>query len=161
MGFWREFHGPNAGFVLELYDRYRRNPESVDAATRAFFARFTPPGDIRPASAPAALDKIVGTVRLAQGIRAYGHRTARLDPLGSEPPGDPALDPATYGVTEADLRQLPADLVGGPVAERATNALEAILALRSVYSGTTGYGYAHIQAPEERDSGGPRSVPEP
>jgi 2-oxoglutarate dehydrogenase E1 component len=150
MDFWREFHGPNAGFVLELYDRYHRNPDSVDAATRAFFTDFTPPGDASPTSAHPALDKIVGTVRLAQGIRAHGHRAARLDPLGPEPPGDPALDPITHGVTEEDLRQLPAHLVGGPVAERAVTALEAIQALRRVYSGTTGYGYAHIQAPEER-----------
>ncbi len=151
MDFWREFHGPNAGFVLELYDRYRRNPDSVETATRAFFAGFTPPGDASPISAHLALDKSVGAVRLAQGIRAYGHRAARLDPLGSVPPGDPALDPTTYGVTEEDLRQLPAHLVGGPVAERAANALEATQALRRVYSGTTGYGFAHMQEPEERD----------
>ena len=35
---WRDFHGPNAGHILELYDRFRQNPESVDAATRAYFA---------------------------------------------------------------------------------------------------------------------------
>lgn len=31
------FYGPNAGYVLELYERYRQNPASVDAATRAIF----------------------------------------------------------------------------------------------------------------------------
>ena len=33
------FYGPNAGYVLELYERYRQNPESVDADTRAIFDR--------------------------------------------------------------------------------------------------------------------------
>jgi 2-oxoglutarate dehydrogenase E1 component len=36
------FHGPNAGYVLELYDRYLQNPESVDTETRAFFERWRP-----------------------------------------------------------------------------------------------------------------------
>ena len=35
-----DFHGPNAGYVLDLYDRYRKNPESVDPATRAFFEQL-------------------------------------------------------------------------------------------------------------------------
>jgi 2-oxoglutarate dehydrogenase E1 component len=39
----RGFFGPNAGYVLELYDRYRENPDGVDPETRAFFADFTPP----------------------------------------------------------------------------------------------------------------------
>ncbi len=151
MDLWREFHGPNAGFVLELYDRYRQNPESVDAATRAFFAQWTPPGEGRPAAAQAASEAIVGAVNLAQAIRAYGHLAARLDPLGTLPPGDPALDPVTHGVTVEDLHRLPASLVGGPVAERAANALEAIQALRAVYCGTTGYGYGHIHDPAERE----------
>ena len=25
------FHGPNAGYVLELYERYQQDPQSVDA----------------------------------------------------------------------------------------------------------------------------------
>ncbi len=41
MDFWRDFHGPNAGYVLDLYDRYRQDPDSVDAATRAYCARWT------------------------------------------------------------------------------------------------------------------------
>ncbi len=32
------FHGPNAGYVLDLYDRYLRDPESIDHQTRALFA---------------------------------------------------------------------------------------------------------------------------
>jgi 2-oxoglutarate dehydrogenase E1 component len=150
VSFWEDFPGPNAAYVLELYDRYRRNPDSVDAATRAFFAHWTPPVD-GMADSPVTCDIIVGAVNLALAIRAYGHLAARLDSLGSPPPGDPGLDPATYGVTEEDLRRLPARLVGGPVAERAVNALEAIQALRTVYSSTIGYGYAHIHAPAERE----------
>jgi 2-oxoglutarate dehydrogenase E1 component len=156
MDLWSEFHGPNAGYVLELYDRYCRDPESVDAATRALFARWTPPVDgaapAEPAAAPAvAVDKIVGAAKLARAIRGYGHLAAQLDPLGSPPPGDPTLELATYALSEDDLRQLPAGLVGGPIAARTAQALEALQALRAVYASTLGYDYDHIHIPEERD----------
>lgn len=158
---WNEFHGPNAAYLLDLYDRYRENPGAVDAATRAFFEAWTPPtaepdGAVAfptPAvTAPAAdFEQIMGAVNLAKAIREYGHLAAQLDPLGGEPPGDPTLDPATHGLTEEDLRRLPATLVGGAVAEQAANALEAIEALRDVYMATTGYDYEHIRVPAERE----------
>ena len=31
------FHGPNAGYAQELYERYQEDPNAVDASTRAFF----------------------------------------------------------------------------------------------------------------------------
>jgi 2-oxoglutarate dehydrogenase E1 component len=150
----RDFHGPNLGYILELYDRYQQNPDAVDAATRAYFKHWTPPADqldlpIQPTGAP--LDQLGGVVNLAQAIREYGHLAAQLDPLGSPPPGDPSLDLATYGLTEDALRQLPASLIGGPMATQASNALEVIEALRRIYSNTIGYDYDHLRLPEERE----------
>jgi len=148
---WHDFLGPNAGYVAELYERYQGDPASVDAATRAYFAQWRPPAPVALAAPPVNIAKIVGAANLAGAIRAYGHLAARLDPLGSPPPGDPSLLPAAHGITEDDLRELPASLIGGPAAEHAANALEAVEALRAVYSSTTGYGYAHILIPEERE----------
>ena len=147
MSAWREFSGLNAGYVLEQYARYRHDPASVDPVTRAVFEHWTPPLD---GELPAAtsLEKIGGVVTLAEAIRRYGHLEARFDPLGSTRAGDPWLDPATYGLTEDDLRTLPASLVGGPAAEHTTYALGAIQVLRTVYSSTRGYEYDHVQADE-------------
>jgi 2-oxoglutarate dehydrogenase E1 component len=148
---WKDFHGPNAGYVVELYERYRRDPDAVDAATRSYFEQWAPP-PLEPIEAPIpAFEKIMGAVNLASAIREYGHLAARLDPLGSPPPGDPSLDPAAHGVSEEDLRRLPASLVGGPIAGQADNAWQAIQALRRVYSSTTGYDYDHLRIPEERE----------
>jgi 2-oxoglutarate dehydrogenase E1 component len=152
---WGDVTGLNAGYVVELYERYREDPDSVDAATRTFFDHWTPPVD--GAAAPgtagpaAAVDKIVGAANLAAAIRRYGHLRAALDPLGSPPPGDPWLSPAAHGLTEEDLRALPAGLVGGPLAGRAANTLDAIRALQAVYSSTAGYEYDHVQVADERD----------
>src|SRR5436305_5397216 len=122
MDFPGDFQGVNAGYVAELYERYQRNPLSVEPAARQLFERWTPPDGTLPAPAsvsPTDLSKIVGAVHLAQAIRGFGHLAARLDPLGGAPPGDPALLPETHGLSADDLRQLPASLVGGPIAERA------------------------------------------
>ena len=39
---WDQFSGANAGYVYELFERYQRDPSSVDEATRRAFATWTP-----------------------------------------------------------------------------------------------------------------------
>lgn len=151
MDFWNDFHGPNAGYVLELYARYQQDPNAVDARTRAYFKQWTPPLEGAIAAPAPAIEKVMGAVNLAHAIRAYGHLAAQLDPLGSAPPGDPSLDPVAHGINVDDLRQLPSSLIGGPLAERTGNAWDAIQALRKVYSSTTGYDYDHLRIPEVRE----------
>jgi 2-oxoglutarate dehydrogenase E1 component len=151
------FAGVNAGYVLELYERYRHNPESVDPATRAAFEKWNPAElegtTSEPASAPASANvrAVVAATILADSIRRYGHLAAQLDPLGSPPIGDPSLSPETYEISADDLKQLPGSLVGGPVAETSATAYEAIEKLRRVYCSSTGFDYSHIFVPEERD----------
>jgi 2-oxoglutarate dehydrogenase E1 component len=154
------FYGPNAGYAIELYERYQRDPASVDPATRAFFENWNPEDGQAPAAAvapqaqaAAGIDvlKVVGAARLARLTREYGHLAAHLDPLGSDPPGDPELELATHGLEERDLAALPASIVDGPLAAGARNCLEALTRLRQAYSGSIGYENDHINVPEERD----------
>ena len=45
-------------------DRFRQNPESVDAATQAYFATWSPPAkSAAPAAPEYPLEKIVGAVK--------------------------------------------------------------------------------------------------
>ena len=48
---------------------------------------------------------------LVKAYRHFGHMAAHLDPLESEPPGDPALDPAPLGLTPENMAQVPAELL--------------------------------------------------
>jgi 2-oxoglutarate dehydrogenase E1 component len=161
------FHGPNAGYVLELYERYLNDPASVDAVTRAVFEHWapqqtsisgkqagvvlTPAGSDRyGGSTPFRVADVLAASALAHGIRSRGHLGAHLDPLESEPLGDPALVPETYGISEADLAQLPPDVVKGHAAEGVSNALEAINALRAMYSGHISYEFDQVKSPLER-----------
>lgn len=165
------FHGPNAAYALELYDSYSRDPASVDAATRAIFERMPPPIPASTTGSPvspaptafssvatatsatepaAAVAKIVAAARLARGIREYGHLAARVDPLGAAGPGDPMLNPATHGITDADLAGLPAAIVWPNAGPDTGSCLTAIERLRAIYSGSLGYDLDHVQNFEER-----------
>jgi 2-oxoglutarate dehydrogenase E1 component len=153
MGPWEGFSGINRGYVLELYERFRKDPSSVDPASRAIFEQWTPPQE--SAAPEAAGDSVplrvaVNAVHLAQSIRRYGHLAAQLDPLGSKPIGDPSLVPDTHGLSEADLRRLPANLITSPLAERAESMLDVVESFRRLYCSTIGYDLSHVFVPEER-----------
>ncbi len=170
-----QFYGPNAGYVLDLYERYQQDPASVDPATRSMFQDWNPvavsppprngngshgtssngsaapPSPSQATTAPQVdVMKVVAAARLTRLVRQRGHLTAHIDPLGSPPPGSPELEMTTHGLTTGDLEALPAAVVGGPLAEGAKNALEALGRLRKAYSGSVGYEDGHIQDPEER-----------
>jgi len=158
---WRDFRGINAGYVLDLYERYRRDPASVDEATRRVFEAAPPPAELGPPAPPVALPgsadsgdasglvaAAVGAANLLQSLRRYGHLAADIDPLGNRALGDPALLPDTYGVTELDLRALPASLVTSQAGS--STLWDVVERLRGTYCSTTGYDFAHIFAREER-----------
>jgi 2-oxoglutarate dehydrogenase E1 component len=147
---WEGFSGINRGYVLELYDRFRQDPSSVDPETRALFEQWTPPADDETATNEVPARAAVAAVNLAQSIRRYGHLAAQLDPLGSTPTGDPTLRPERHGLTEEDLRRIPATLISSPLAAHASNMQELVAALRRVYCSTIGYDYAQVFVPEER-----------
>ncbi|HEX2210257.1 MAG TPA: 2-oxoglutarate dehydrogenase E1 component, partial [Longimicrobium sp.] len=159
----RRFHGPNAGYVLELYERFQRDPASVDEGWRAYFASVSPadiaaleagtvpsaaPAQAAPA-APADLQQVFEVRGLGRTIRARGHTAARLDPLGADPPPDPVLELSRYNLTEDDLARLPANAVFGHD-PRSASALDEIQRLRRIYMGTVGYEFLHLPDPEER-----------
>jgi 2-oxoglutarate dehydrogenase E1 component len=154
MATWREFSGLNRGYVLELYEKYRQDPAAVDAETRSMFEGWTPPADDTTTETTSkdgvSIQRIVGAVNLAQSIRRYGHLAAKLDPLGAAPIGDPSLKPETHGVTDDDLRALPASLVSSALSENAANMYEVVEAFRRAYCSTAGYDLAHVFVPEER-----------
>lgn len=164
---WRRFSGLNSAYLHEEYERYRNDASAVEPGLRALFEQWGAPPEVQPAGNGAApspvaererqpaapqvsIATVVGAVALAGAIRAHGHRAAQLDPLGSEPPGDSALQLQSHGLTREDLLALPPSVVGGPLAGRCNDALEAIELLRETYQGTTGYEFDHVHNEEER-----------
>src|SRR3989475_6636005 len=94
------------------------------------------------------LKHVAAAMALGKAIRHFGHLAARLDPLGSEPPGDPALDPGPLGLTPENMTLVPAELLrvyvpGRPLAE-------AYPELLKTYCGTLAYEVEHIGSHQER-----------
>src|SRR5690606_32423889 len=104
----------------------------------------------RTAASVADVEKIVGASQLVSAIREYGHLAARVDPLGSDPPGSLDLQADQHGLSESDLDNLPPSVVSGPLAEGASSAGEAIAKLRELYCSSIGFDFDHVHQIAER-----------
>ena len=135
-------------------------PEAAEPATEQVAPEpvliVTEPGTLRqdavPVTAPDTelLAGVAAAMALVDAIRSHGHLAARLDPLGSEPLGDPALEESELEVPlpiEVQA-QIPAELLGVHV-EGETLA-EVLPRLREVYMGTIAYEIEHISDHAER-----------
>ena len=108
----------------------------------------------RPLPSPESLGPspdikhVAAAMALVKAIRNFGHLAARLDPLGSEPPGDPALDPGPLGLTPEVMARVPADVLRIYVPGR--TIAEAYPRLQETYCGTIAYEVEHIGSHQER-----------
>jgi 2-oxoglutarate dehydrogenase E1 component len=96
------------------------------------------------------LAAIAAAMSLVKAIRMHGHLAARLDPLGSEPPGDPALEPEslTPPLTPEVQARIPARLLR--LNCEGETLLDALPRLREIYMGTIAYEIEHISDHAER-----------
>ena len=113
------------------------------------------PAKAPPAEAPPARDEtlfaaVAAAMALVTAYRTHGHLAARLDPLGGEPVGDPALDPARREPKlTAQLQSLiPADILGVHVPGE--TLADVLPQLNQVYCGTSAYEIEHISDHEQR-----------
>jgi 2-oxoglutarate dehydrogenase E1 component len=108
--------------------------------------------EARPAAAPdeTLLGAIAAAMALVKAYRMHGHLAARIDPLGSEPMGDPALDESRLvpALTPELQAQIPASLLRLSVPGE--TLLEALPRLREVYMGSIAYEIEHISDHAER-----------
>ncbi len=171
--------GLNSGYEQALLEDYLENPESVPAEWRALFesgqseAVATHPGlqrlldlhdgngasktgtvlgqaqDVAP-SDELMLGAVAAAMALVKAYRMHGHLAAHLDPLGSEPVGDPALDPLRLepSLTPELQARIPARLLRLYVPGE--NLAEALPHLRETYCGTIAYEIEYISDHEER-----------
>jgi len=104
-----------------------------------------------PATAEAAdgLIRILPIVHraaaLVQAFRDHGHQLARIDPLGSDPPGHPQLSPAFFGTSMEELALMPSTLVIDDDENR--SVADALRELHATYAGSIGYEFEHLDDP--------------
>ena len=105
------------------------------------------------ATAVAPSDEMLRAVAAGMAIiasyRTHGHLAAMLDPLGTQPVGDPALDPQNYGLTPALQAAIPASVLRVKVPG---NTLADVLPrMKQTYSSTIAYEIEHISNTAQRE----------
>jgi 2-oxoglutarate dehydrogenase E1 component len=106
-----------------------------------------------PTTAPGEIDEellqaVQAATSLLKAYRTHGHLAAQLDPLGSEPKGDPALQPENVNLTPELMERIPASIlrIGVP----GETLLEALPRMRTAYCGTIGYQFEHLSSHQQR-----------
>ncbi len=109
------------------------------------------------AAAPAAVgqaatEELLAAVQAATSLlkahRTHGHLAARLDPLGREAEGDPALAPEPLGLTPELMAKLPARILRMYVPGE--TLADALPHLRETYCGPIAYEIEHIASHRQR-----------
>ncbi|MCO5316562.1 MAG: multifunctional oxoglutarate decarboxylase/oxoglutarate dehydrogenase thiamine pyrophosphate-binding subunit/dihydrolipoyllysine-residue succinyltransferase subunit [Solirubrobacterales bacterium] len=106
------------------------------------------PSAIATAPDEDMLQAVQAATSLLKAYRTHGHLAADLDPLGTKPKGDPALDPETVALTPELMAQIPASIlrIGVP----GETLLEALPRMRAAYTGSIGYQIEHISSHQQR-----------
>src|SRR5689334_6492029 len=140
------------GFYGAVFESLRLTGSGEQAAVPSAAPTRTAPRSPLPGAVVEAsvedLKHVAAAMALVKAFRNFGHMAAHLDPLGSPPPGDPALDPGPLGLTPEIMARIPADVLRIYVPGR--TLAEAYPRLQATYCGTISYEVEHIGSHQER-----------
>jgi multifunctional 2-oxoglutarate metabolism enzyme len=109
------------------------------------------PAPAAPAVAPPDTELLQGVqaaTSLLKAYRTHGHLAARLDPLGREPTGDPALEPENLNLTPELMSRIPASILR--IGVEGETLLDALPRMREAYCGTIAYQIEHLSSHQQR-----------
>ncbi|GAE93384.1 2-oxoglutarate dehydrogenase E1 component [Gracilibacillus boraciitolerans JCM 21714] len=160
--FWKNFYGPNMGYVQEQYELYLDDENAVDASLKEMFEKYGAPKEIskkqqaevvshKGFSSDITAKQLTSAIKLVEAIRRYAHLKADIYPVGSGISGDTTLvDPAHYGLSREILEAIPAEWVWDSTLNGVSNAQEIVDHLMNQYAGTISFEYDHVNNDDER-----------
>jgi 2-oxoglutarate decarboxylase len=94
------------------------------------------------------LQGVQAATSLLKAYRTHGHLAARLDPLGSEPKSDPAIQPENLNLTPELMSQIPAEILR--IGVEGETLLEVLPRMREAYCDTMAYQIEHLSSHQQR-----------
>src|SRR6185503_3694949 len=122
----RVIQGAESGVFLRLLDSmlqgdgafYEQIAESLGTGVREPGSGVAAPvpgplTPVPPSPSPSldALKHVAAAMALVRPFRSFGYLDAKLDPLGTPPPGDPALNPSRLGLNPEIMATIPSDVL--------------------------------------------------
>ncbi|MFC4798471.1 2-oxoglutarate dehydrogenase E1 component [Neobacillus sp. GCM10023253] len=158
---WKKFIGPNLGYVIEQYERFTNGEESVDQELKELFIKWGSPLSYEtiqiketvenvPALPSASIEKVMKAAKLLENIRTNGHLAANINPLEENRKGQELFNPVKHGISEQDLKAIPAKLVWEEAPEDVETAFDAMNRLMERYTSSLAYEFTHVSDSEER-----------
>jgi 2-oxoglutarate dehydrogenase E1 component len=156
---WRTLFEEGADAVIAEHPALQRLLDAATSdgnGTSPVAAAATPeaPAARADRAAPAPDSRMLGGVAAAMALvkafRMHGHLAARLDPLGSDPVGDPALEPERLipPLTPELQSRIPASVLRVHV--EGDTLVDVLPRLQKTYCGTIAYELEHISDHERR-----------
>ncbi|AYC29461.1 2-oxoglutarate dehydrogenase E1 component [Paenisporosarcina cavernae] len=155
---WSNLSGPNLGYILEMYEEYRKDRQTVGEELASLFDQYGAPSipmsknsshSMEGISA-ASIEKYLAAAKYADAIRTSGHLAADIYPLNDRQKDASKLEASYYGLTKEDLEALPASIVFDHAPQHVHNAWDATEMLKRTYTEKIAYEFAHVIEPEER-----------
>ncbi len=127
----------------------QRTPQSAANAAGAVTDLAATPPRAFEAYSDELLRAVAAGTSILSSYRRHGHLAANLDPLGTKPQGDPALDWHNYALTPAIMSAIPASVLRTRV--DGDTLADVVGELRNTYSSTIAYEVEHIANIEQRE----------
>src|SRR5699024_6701891 len=107
------------GYVEEQYELYKEDPEAVDSSLKSMFEKYGAPvwtgqtGEVQEplngnGFSKEDVRKITAAMKCIDAIRRFGHLEADIYAVGGRDEKTELLNPNTYGISEEDLKEIPA-----------------------------------------------------
>jgi 2-oxoglutarate dehydrogenase E1 component len=125
-------HRANLEYIEDLYQQFRKTPQSLTMEWQRFFEGFELGLQTMPSSGKLS-DKELNVYHLIQAYRNYGHYEAHLDPLSNTPTPSEQLSLKRFGLADSDLDQK--FQIGSLIGKKDSSLREILNHLKQCYCG--------------------------